>query len=188
MTLYLLFVLAKKVETKFSAARTTLYAILIIALFSSVVRIYIRAEDFKNTWNLALSAVEVSPNSVKTWNNLAKEFGMQEKYQEAVGACNKGISIYPRYPTLLKNRIYFLVAMKKYHEAEINLRKIIKMGSKDHEMYNLLGGIVIKKDTPESFLEAEKLLQESLKLKPEQPIIRKTLEQLQKDIKVKNPN
>jgi tetratricopeptide (TPR) repeat protein len=130
-----------------------------------------------------MSAVHSAPFSIKTWNNLAKEYGVRGEYRKAIEACNTGLKIIPDDISVLKNRAYFYIAMKKYPEAEKDLRKIILHDNTDPEMYKLLGGIEVKKG---NFSEAIRLWRISIRLNPEQPDLKQAILNAKKDMRLKN--
>jgi len=66
ITLLLLCFITKKIKSTLPAIRIVLYIFLISAIIASIFRTYIRSEDWRNQWTLAMSAVKVSPNSIKT--------------------------------------------------------------------------------------------------------------------------
>jgi hypothetical protein len=166
--IFLLFYSVKKVKLYLPSVRIILFLFLFAAITASIFRTYIRSEDWRNQWTLAMSAVKVSPKSIKSWNNLAKELGRKGEYDKAIDACNRGLQIKAVDDSLLTNRIYFYIAAGRYREAEKALREIIALGSKDPEMFNFLGGILAKQG---KIKEAKTLWKQSLKIKPDQPKI-----------------
>jgi Flp pilus assembly protein TadD len=168
ISLMLLFFITKRIRKQIPSAGIFLYILLAAAVTASLFRVYIRSEDWRNQWTLALSAVEVSPHSIKTWNNLAKELGRKGEYNKAVEACNRGLRIKAADNSLLTNRIYFYIAAKRYQEAEKALREVISLGSEDPEMFNFLGGILAGEGNID---EAKRYWRHSLKIKPDQPAI-----------------
>ncbi|MCK5843674.1 MAG: tetratricopeptide repeat protein, partial [Victivallales bacterium] len=158
---------------RFFLAETLLSLAILAALF----RTSIRTGDWKNMRTLSVSAVSASPLSVKTWNNLAVEFAHRKKYEEAIAACDKAVSIKADFQSPKVNKIYYLIALKRYDEAERFLRKIIARGTDDCEMYNKLAGILARKG---KLKEAMKLLRKSLSINPKQKQIEKTLKNMER--------
>ncbi len=171
----IIFDVAKKMRSSIPRLRVVVASILSIAIIAAILRDFARSEEWRNGWTIALSAVEVSPNSVKTWNNLAKELGRKGEYEDAIAACNRGLQIMPDFESLLTNRIYYYIALKRYNDAEKALMEIINAGSKDPEMYNFLGGILATKG---KMNEAKQKWRQSLKIKPNQQKIINALESL----------
>ena len=126
--------------------------------------------------SIAVKGVTTAPRSVKTWNNLAVQLAHLEKYDEAVDACGIALSIYPDDACSLKNRAYYYIKMKKYGKAEQDLRHLVRLGSRDPEIYNKLGAILANAGKDD---EAWCLWEESLAIKSEQKEIRKALKKLE---------
>ena len=185
ITLYLLFIIAKSVINKITTARIALFGILSIFIIASILRIYIRAEDFRNPFDLRLSAVQSSPKSVKTWNNLGIAYRVRGENQEALKAFTIALEIIPDHISALTNRADCYIYFMDFNRAEKDLKHILRIGTQNPVIYNKLGVLEERKGNLE---EAEVLLKKSLILKPGQPEVKEFLDLLEKDIQLKNSN
>lgn len=174
--------LFKRVERLFTTNRVFLPEILMsIAIIAAIFRTSLRAEDWRNTQTLAVSAAIASPLSVKSWNNLAVEFAHEDKFPEAIAACDRAIAIKPDYQLAIKNKIYYLIALKKYDDAEKELDIVLTKGSDDPDMYNKMAGLLARKG---DLKHASKLLKHSLTINPNQKQMAKSLEKMIKQLEI----
>jgi hypothetical protein len=172
--------LFKRVERLFTSKRIYLPEIVLsLAIFAAILRTSVRAEDWRNTQTLAVSAAIASPLSVKSWNNLAVEFAHEEKFPEAIVACDRAIAIKPDYQLAIKNKIYYLIALKKYDDAENEIKKVLIKGSDDPDMYNKMAGLLARKG---NLKDAIKLIKRSLTINPDQKQMAKSLEKMIKQL------
>ena len=174
------FCFLERLERRFTSNRFFIPEILIsFAILAAIFRTSVRTEDWKNTQTLAVSAVAASPLSVKSWNNLAVEFAHEERFEEAIAACDRATAIKPDYQRAIKNKIYYLIALKKYDKAEKELAKVLKNGSDDPDMFNKMAGLLARKGR---LKKAVKLLKHSLSINPDQKQIIKSLEKMIKQL------
>ncbi|NOY74967.1 MAG: tetratricopeptide repeat protein, partial [Kiritimatiellaeota bacterium] len=169
-----------RIERKISSKRLLLPEIFMgLAILAAVLRTSVRTDDWKSMRTLAVSAVETSPSSVKTWNNLAIEFAHQEHFEEAIAACDRALAIKPDFQSPKVNKIYYLIALKRYGEAKRELIDVLTNGSDDYDLYNKLAGILAREG---KLREAAKLLRKSLAINPNQKQIADSLKRMEKDI------
>jgi hypothetical protein len=181
VTLLCLFLL-ERLERLLTAKRIFLSEIVLsVAIIVAILRTNVRADDWKNTQTLAVSAAIASPLSVKSWNNLAIEFAHEEEFPEAIAACDKAIAIKSDYQFAIKNKIYYLIAMKKFDDAENEIRKVLIKGSNDPDMYNKMAGLLARKG---NLKDAIKLIKHSLSIKPDQKQMTKSLEKMIKQLEI----
>ncbi len=163
-------------------ARMVAAALLSLMVGLCSIRAAVRVLDWKDADTMTIKGVETARYSVKTWNNLAVMFAHQNRLVHAIAACDEALSIYPKYVTAMKNKAYYLIALKRYREAERQLRAVILLDSRDPEIYNKLGGLLARAGKLE---EAKGMLERSLSLDPEQKITRDALAAVNEDMRTK---
>jgi hypothetical protein len=146
-----------------------------LAILAALFRTGVRTEDWKSMRTLAVSAVGSSPMSVKTWNNLAVELAHQNKFEEAIAACDKALSIKPDFQSAKVNKIWYLLALKKYAEAKPLLKEVLENGSNDYELHNALA-VILGREGKER--EAANLFEKSLSINPNQKNVVETLKKI----------
>jgi tetratricopeptide (TPR) repeat protein len=174
--------------------RFKIAVLLVLAvLIAYSARTYIRGKDWDSQMSLAVAGVNSAPKSVKTWNNLAMELGAyagilkdasekMDKYREAIAACDKGLSIYPDYVTLLVNRgIYYSLA-GCYIEAEKDLRKAVRLAPGMFEASYILGALLAEQGR---LTEAKDIWDSIRKISPDNPILKNAYEKLSSEIEEK---
>lgn len=139
-------------------------------------RTWQRGEDWSSQLSLAIKGVETSPKSSKMWQNLALQFFNHGNYEEASIAAKKALEILPEEKNSLKLFAYSQINLGNYSVAESALRELIISGTKNFDIYNKLSAILASKGELE---EAKKLWTKSLEINPQQPIIKKYLEENQ---------
>ena len=149
--------------------------VFMVVLIASCWRIWVRAEDWKDSMTISMKGVDTAPQSVKTWNNLAVQFACIGEFDQAVAACDITLKIHPEYSQTMINRANYYLELRNMDAAEKDFRKLIQMGSKDADVHNKLGALLANKGKND---EAEFLWRKSLKLKPDQPEIKKALKVL----------
>ena len=153
-------------------------------VLAALVRTNVRTYDWRNSWTLDVSAAAAAPSSVKAWNNLAVQLAGRGKLNEALAACDKAIAIKSDFLSPRVNRAYYLIALKRYEEAERMLRPLLKLCPNDYDLRNKLAGIEARKG---DLKEAAKLLERSLTINPDQKPVAETLLRIKKEIKRATP-
>ncbi|MFA6567070.1 MAG: tetratricopeptide repeat protein [Victivallales bacterium] len=171
----------------------TVVAVSAAVIIAASARTYERGRDWDNQMSLATAGVRSAPNSVKTWNNLAiqlAEYAEKEKdpdaridkYKEAVLACDRAISIYPKYLNAYANRGIYYSLLGYYDEAEKDLRKVISVYPKDTHVNYTIGALLADQGRLD---EAKAIWEKLLKTNPDDQVLRKSYEKLCADIKEK---
>jgi len=157
-----------------------LFSVLLAAVVLSLAcRTYVRSLDWKDQRSIAIAGLSTSPKSAKTWNNLAVQFFHEGKLKEAIAACDRAIQIYPGFKTAYMNRANYNIELRNFDLAEKDLRTIIQIGTENLSIYNKLGAVLANLGKTE---EAARIWSVSIKMDSSQPIIRRALEDLQKEI------
>ena len=126
--------------------------------------------------SISIKGVETAPYSVKTWSNLAIEFAHIDQFDKAVMACNKALNRYSKHQQTLTNRAYYYIALDNFKKAEHDFRELIRLGSRNPDVFNKLGAILATRSREP---EAEIMWKHSLTINPYQPEIKKALANLQ---------
>lgn len=167
-----------RIAQKYRPALAVSIALLTAAVLACVGRVWVRAQDWETQMNIAVKGVKTAPKSVKTWNNLAVQLANIDELEKAVEACGIALKINPDNILTLTNRGYYYIALDQYKNAENDFRTLIKLGSRNPDVYNKLGAILAtqtKKD------EALRMWKHSLTINPAQPEIQKALENLKRE-------
>ena len=157
---------------------------IILVLAALGLRTFVRSFDWQNQLSISLAGVETSPKSAKTWNNLAVQYAHEEKLDDAIKFCGEAIKIYPSFKMAYINRGFYFIKKGDLRSAEKDLHKVIELGTENTEVYNKLGAILANLGREE---EAMKYWKISLKLDSSQTMMKRAVEDLQKDIDGKNP-
>ncbi len=176
---------------KFSIQTALIIFAVIVIAYS--VRTYERGKDWDNQMSLATAGVRSAPDSVKTWNNLAiqlaqyaeKEKDPNEKvnmYKEAVIACDRAISIYPKFLNAYANRGIYYSLLGYYAEAEKDLKRVISVYPKDFHVNYALGALLAEQGRLD---EAKLIWEKLLKINTDDQVLRKSYEKLCADIEEK---
>jgi len=159
---------------------------LLVVIFASGWRIWIRSEDWKSQMSIAIKGVETAPRSVKTWQNLTTQFANIGELDKAVKASDIAIKISPEYIHGLITRANLHLELRNIDAAEKDFKKLVQLEVRDVQSYNKLGAILANKG---QLYEAGLLWKMSLIIKPDQPEIKealKTVETNRKNIPKKN--
>jgi tetratricopeptide (TPR) repeat protein len=152
------------------------------AIIAGGTRTYTRSFDWESQSTLSTKGVETAPNSIKTWGNLGVEYADSGDIQTALLCCDKALAIQKSNRTTLRNKSRYLIRLKKYREAELCLRELIREQTEDAEDFNNLAWLMqLQGKLPESI----RLLKHSLKMDPNQQYIRKGLKMTERALKQK---
>lgn len=162
-------------------ARLFIAAMMIVILALSI-RTYVRSSDWHDQHSISLAGTRTSPQSAKTWNNLAVRLAHMHDFKEAVKACDKAIEIHPEYRMALMNRAFYHIKLGNFDSAEKDLRKLISLGTSAPEVYNKLGALLANR---REYPEALELWRISLKLDGKQTMIKNAVSDLQKEMEQK---
>jgi len=151
----------------------------IFAIAAFAGRTFVRSGDWHDQMSISLAGVRTSPASAKTWNNLAVQMAHEGDFKGAIISCDRAIAIYPGFKMAHVNKAYYNIKLGNYAEAESELRKVVEIGTGDPEVYNKLGAVLANLGKPE---EAAKFWKTSLKLNGDQPMIKRALDDLLKEM------
>jgi len=165
--------ISRKIDLNLFAA---LLAVMVMAFAS---RTYARSFDWQDQRSITLAGVRTCPKSAKTWNNLAVQLVHDGKVKEAVEACDNAIQIYPRFKMAYLSRALYNIELRDFESAEKDLRRIIDIGTENPDIYNKFGAVLANLGKSE---EAVRIWNISLMMAPSQPMIKRALEDLQKEI------
>lgn len=127
--------------------------------------------------SLALAGVKTSPESIKTWENLAVQFEETGQYAEAVAACDIAIGIYPEDSSTYLKRGTYYKRLNKYEEAESDFMKAISLSPENIQARLNLAIVLANIGRIDS---AKQSLRVILQKNPSEPATVKFLEVLEK--------
>jgi len=127
-----------------------IFSTLLIALAT---RTIFRSLDWKNSESLAFSAIQVAPNSVKTWNNIAVVFIQNHQYSKAMTACSKSLEIYPKNLTAYANRALIYIQIGNFSSAKKDLNTILSIEPNNFYAKFLFGYILLHEKNKQQALK-----------------------------------
>ncbi|HBC88224.1 MAG TPA: hypothetical protein DCZ94_14835 [Lentisphaeria bacterium] len=156
---------------------------LMLAIVSAMAaRTYVRGEDWNSLMSIALAGVRTAPMSIKTWNNLAVQLAQNNQMKEAIIACDRAISIYPRYVTAHAQRGIYNSFLGNFQQAEQDLRMAISLHT-NHFMANYtLTALLAEQGRIE---EAREIMENLLKVYPDEQALKASYLKLLGDIEKK---
>lgn len=136
-----------------------------------------RTLDWKDSYTLAESGVETTPESLKTWNNYAVQLAAKGNLREAIAACDKALAIHDKYATGYANRGLFLAQSGDLKDAERDLRKALSLNTRHPAAaYNL--GVILMNTGRRS--QAIAIWRHGIKYNPNDLQLRSALNSLKK--------
>lgn len=166
---------------------------MVVIVIAASVRTYVRGIDWENGMSLAVSGASSAPNSVKTWNDLGMQLGelastekdpveMAYRYNDAISALDKALSICPRFFNAYANRGIYKSVLGDFPGAEKDLRTAISIYPRNFKANYVLGAIVEAQGRQD---EAEKIWTDLLKLFPDNTRLRESCAKLRSEIESK---
>ncbi|HCE43713.1 MAG TPA: hypothetical protein DET40_09200 [Lentisphaeria bacterium] len=164
-----------RLSSKIPFSMSILIIVSILGILSC--RTAIRCHDWQDRMSLALAGVRASPQSIKTWGNLAVQFEEAKQFREAVAACDIAIGIYPEDSSIYLKRGTYHTRLQLYDAAEKDFLKSLSLNPD-----NLQAGVnlaIVLANTGRREASRE-ILKGILKKNPSHPAAAKMLETMEK--------
>jgi glycosyltransferase involved in cell wall biosynthesis/Tfp pilus assembly protein PilF len=124
-----------------------------------------------------LDFLDLNPEDPEVLNNLGAIHHIRGNFKEAENKFIRALEIKEDYPDALLNLADLYQKTKRWEEAALKLEKSITIMDQDYNLLNQLGMIYLELDDS---LKAQEVLVKSLKLNPDQDIVRQSLLELEK--------
>ncbi|GEM_PF-885499 len=124
-----------------------------------------------------LDLLYLNPKNPEALNNLGAIYHTRGNFKEAENHFIKALEVKEDYPEALLNLADLYQKTKRWEEAALKLEKSITIMNQDYNLLNQLGLIYLEiNDT----LKAQEVLTKSIKINPDQDIVRQSIRELEK--------
>lgn len=152
-------------------------ALLIILTSAYSLRTITRNFDWKSHASIWRSTVEASPYSPKAHNNMGDVYSQEGNLEKAAEEFRRAIELKPGYAEACHNLANTYQKMGRIAEAILNYQRAISANPRLYQSYQNLGAIYLKQGRE---AQAKEYFQKALVLKPDNPMLKKVVEGLEK--------
>ena len=163
------------IQTSKKLKTNILFIIFTLIIFIFSLRTIFRTFDWYDNETLNYNALITSPNSVKTWNNIAVVFINKKQYPEALAACTQSLKIYNKNTTAYANRALTFIKLRDFKAAENDISKAISIEPNNYYANFLMGFIYLHKNQKQKALIHWLNLQKRF---PQQPDLKKAIQSI----------
>ena len=132
--------------------------------------------NFDEAEKCFIKLLDKNPKDAEVLNNLGVVSHIRGNFQEAESYLLKALAAKEDYIDALQNLADLYQSAKRWKEAAAQLEKYITIENQDPNIYNQLGMVYLEAGKTRNACSA---LKQSLKLKPDQDIVRETIEKIQ---------
>jgi len=132
----------------------------VLILILSVIRTYLRNQDWQTNHNLWVNTCQVSPNSHNAWNNIGDDYDKLKDYQNAIKGFTQSTIVKPNYADAYHNRANIFFKIGRLDLARESYETAIKINPNLFQTYMSLVQIDLnEKNMERAMQDATRLLQ-----------------------------